>query len=101
MARRAKASVSRGGQRVTVVLPKGARSLTSANRAKVMRAKGIHRAFSNPDACRVVFFKASQPIVRCEGRRLRATNKRQCRARSGPKKGLYIKCPRGKRRRRR
>lgn len=91
--KRAKAAISQGGQRVIVALPCGTRKLTSTNRAKVMNAKGIGRAFSNPDMCRVVFFTAGKPIVRCEGRRLKATNKRQCRARSGPKQGKYVKCP--------
>jgi hypothetical protein len=32
-------------------------------------------------------------VIRCEGRRLRATNKRQCKNR----KGLYVRCAAGRR----
>lgn len=38
-------------------------------------------------ACPIIFF-GSTPVQRCEGRKLRAHNKRQCRN----KKKLFVKC---------
>lgn len=72
-------------------------------RGKVNAAKA-HRALSiiksnggklRKDAkCVIVHFGANNPVQRCEGRRLKAHNKRQCRN----KKKLFVKCAGRKRR---
>lgn len=31
-------------------------------------------------------------VLRCRGRKLKAHNRRQCRHKSGPRKGLYMRC---------
>jgi hypothetical protein len=75
-----------------VKLPKGASGLGSKQKA------ALGRLMSNPPkgglrrtgTCPVIFFKkGALAVQRCEGRRLRAHNKRQCR---NKKTKLFTRC---------
>ena len=78
-----------------VRLPKGVRSLSPVQRTKISRLASDlasrRKRLATGEGC-VIFFPrgADAAVQRCEGRKLRATNRRQCRNR----KKKFIKCPR-------
>jgi hypothetical protein len=77
-----------GGAAIRVRLPKGARNL-DARLARTIESTG--QRLSTSKGCTVVFFKKGGKLVaaqRCEGRKLKAHNRRQCRG----KKKRFVRC---------
>lgn len=88
-----RAAVGPGRSLVTVRLPKGRRSLDSGLVRAIDEMKARQRV-SNSNKCTIIFFKKGRVAAqRCEGRRLKAHNARQCRSKAkGRTHKRFVKC---------
>jgi len=84
-------------QGMSVVLPRGAKKMT----AQLARRLDNFFPSAGPwnsgarKGCRVIFFKAGEPVMRCPGRKLKGHNKTQCRAKARKGSSNYkrfVKC---------
>lgn len=91
-----RAAIGPGGAAVAVRLPKGDRTLTSRH---VAALDNMSQRVSTSNKCVVAFFRGKGGKLvaaqRCEGRKLKAHNRRQCRAKAprGSKRyKRFVKC---------
>ena len=101
MSRVTRVALGPGRSFVKVRLPKGVKSAASIASGKYGAAidrLAEQKRLSTGEGCMLFFVRGrggTKAIQRCEGRKLRGTNKKQCRN----KKKKFVKCARGKRRR--
>lgn len=79
---------------LNVRTPKGTRSLSAQAKNKIHMLESEKRGrLASSDKC-VIFFPAGAGAVqRCEGRKLRAHNRKQCRkGGKGPQRKLFVVC---------